>query len=124
MLPSTMDAPDHQQYRRLLNSGLSPKSVRGMEDMIRETAVRLISGFKNDGKCDFIKQYAEVLPICIFLGIVDLPQEDGEKLKYWSDRIVHLDESLPSVEAKRSEEHTSELQSLMRISYAVLCLNT
>src|SRR3546814_8618743 len=25
---------------------------------------------------------------------------------------------------KRSEEHTSELQSLMRISYAVFCLNT
>src|SRR3546814_9537938 len=27
-----------------------------------------------------------------------------------------------SVEAPRSEEHTSELQSLMRISYAVFCL--
>src|SRR3546814_7024920 len=27
-----------------------------------------------------------------------------------------------SVPAKRSEEHTSELQSLMRISYAVFCL--
>src|SRR3546814_3049231 len=26
-------------------------------------------------------------------------------------------------EAVRSEEHTSELQSLMRISYAVFCLN-
>src|SRR3546814_4120515 len=26
------------------------------------------------------------------------------------------------IEAERSEEHTSELQSLMRISYAVLCL--
>src|SRR3546814_1408589 len=26
--------------------------------------------------------------------------------------------------AYRSEEHTSELQSLMRISYAVFCLNT
>src|SRR3546814_4600534 len=26
------------------------------------------------------------------------------------------------VEIKRSEEHTSELQSLMRISYAVFCL--
>src|SRR3546814_9537719 len=25
---------------------------------------------------------------------------------------------------ERSEEHTSELQSLMRISYAVICLNT
>src|SRR3546814_4981358 len=28
----------------------------------------------------------------------------------------------PGVEAGRSEEHTSELQSLMRISYAVFCL--
>src|SRR3546814_1819714 len=29
----------------------------------------------------------------------------------------------PPVVARRSEEHTSELQSLMRISYAVFCLN-
>src|SRR3546814_7956168 len=28
----------------------------------------------------------------------------------------------PEADAARSEEHTSELQSLMRISYAVLCL--
>src|SRR3546814_10171297 len=31
---------------------------------------------------------------------------------------------LLTVSADRSEEHTSELQSLMRISYAVFCLNT
>src|SRR3546814_2928113 len=30
---------------------------------------------------------------------------------------------LPAVGTLRSEEHTSELQSLMRISYAVFCLN-
>src|SRR3546814_8592175 len=28
----------------------------------------------------------------------------------------------PKIKAMRSEEHTSELQSLMRISYAVFCL--
>src|SRR3546814_4122026 len=31
-------------------------------------------------------------------------------------------EGLSAPEAARSEEHTSELQSLMRISYAVFCL--
>src|SRR3546814_2447658 len=31
---------------------------------------------------------------------------------------------LPRDPAQRSEEHTSELQSLMRNSYAVFCLNT
>src|SRR3546814_1482224 len=30
--------------------------------------------------------------------------------------------ALPVLETSRSEEHTSELQSLMRISYAVFCL--
>src|SRR3546814_6647128 len=35
--------------------------------------------------------------------------------------VVRIDEGGMPVEA-RSEEHTSELQSLMRISYAVFCL--
>src|SRR3546814_8457587 len=40
--------------------------------------------------------------------------------KWWlPDEIVFVDE-LPHT--ARSEEHTSELQSLMRISYAVFCL--
>src|SRR3546814_2152014 len=33
-----------------------------------------------------------------------------------------LDLRLRGIETRRSEEHTSELQSLMRISYAVFCL--
>src|SRR3546814_4874104 len=35
---------------------------------------------------------------------------------------AHGRHALPIVLASRSEEHTSELQSLMRISYAVFCL--
>src|SRR3546814_9945797 len=34
------------------------------------------------------------------------------------------EETLTALDYHRSEEHTSELQSLMRISYAVLCLKT
>src|SRR3546814_2640113 len=30
--------------------------------------------------------------------------------------------AIPTAKGRRSEEHTSELQSLMRISYAVFCL--
>src|SRR3546814_2806009 len=36
--------------------------------------------------------------------------------------IAHIPRHDQSPCAKRSEEHTSELQSLMRISYAVFCL--
>src|SRR3546814_2543449 len=37
-------------------------------------------------------------------------------------RASDMEESLQSFFGGRSEEHTSELQSLMRISYAVFCL--
>src|SRR3546814_10093510 len=44
-----------------------------------------------------------------------------------SDRVTHqathwVARTALSVDHPRSEEHTSELQSLMRISYAVFCL--
>src|SRR3546814_6592608 len=38
--------------------------------------------------------------------------------------VEHLYARFPLRQLNRSEEHTSELQSLMRISYAVFCLKT
>src|SRR3546814_10345978 len=39
-----------------------------------------------------------------------------QNVQYYEKRVLNLDPPA------RSEEHTSELQSLMRISYAVFCL--
>src|SRR3546814_1329750 len=38
-----------------------------------------------------------------------------------TDLIASMDDAIDEMQ-KRSEEHTSELQSLMRLSYAVFCL--
>src|SRR3546814_6218426 len=46
-------------------------------------------------------------------GLVDEPREDVDQRRL--ARAIGAEQS-------RSEEHTSELQSLMRISYAVFCL--
>src|SRR3546814_11501430 len=41
----------------------------------------------------------------------------------WTRRLISLGQGESEFErSERSEEHTSELQSLMRISYAVFCL--
>src|SRR3546814_9945546 len=71
------------------------------------------------------------LPIGIesdFKGLVDLVENRaiiwleeslGAKFEY---RDIPDDMKDAAATARRSEEHTSELQSLMRISYAVFCL--
>src|SRR3546814_5224751 len=48
-----------------------------------------------------------------------IPLNDYPAVRRWPDRLC----ALPGwLDPFRSEEHTSELQSLMRISYAVFCL--
>src|SRR3546814_5807839 len=49
-----------------------------------------------------------------------LSRHHGPALEHarWRDRLAHG----AHLDLHRSEEHTSELQSLMRISYAVFCL--
>src|SRR3546814_4179413 len=56
------------------------------------------------------------LPICCPTGINVKPVQEDENLR---DQLT-ASRSRPS--GSRSEEHTSELQSLMRNSYAVFCL--
>src|SRR3546814_8260606 len=46
---------------------------------------------------------------------------DAEELQWDLDYLLSVWRAIADA---RSEEHTSELQSLMRISYAVICLNT
>src|SRR3546814_4018640 len=52
---------------------------------------------------------------------------DGERARVSDlvdqlDRVAVLDAAVAAAAVKRSEEHRSELQSLMRTSYAVFCL--
>src|SRR3546814_2789929 len=49
-----------------------------------------------------------------------LPREEAEDRVWRAINALNPPEALEAGE--RSEEHTSELQSLMRISYAVFCL--
>src|SRR3546814_7723325 len=55
---------------------------------------------------------------------VSLAKKTSETVSKFLDKSSKLSAHKIGVEIlKRSEEHTSELQSLMRITYAVFCLN-
>src|SRR3546814_2367753 len=54
--------------------------------------------------------------------VVNYVAQDSGFLDHWLPRLKTDTRSYVTVAFGRSEEHTSELKSLMRISYAVLCM--
>src|SRR3546814_2793166 len=63
-------------------------------------------------------------PSATFPGLLDELNRLAFEYR-WATRAIMLDKTDATkllTRIRRSEEHTSELQSLMRISYAVFCL--
>src|SRR3546814_6607249 len=84
---------------------------------LNSISLGLIRALENAGlKVGFFKPIAQPFPV----------DQGRERSCILVERTLNLTspEPLPleQVERQRSEEHTSELQSLMRLSYAVFCL--
>ena len=75
-----MDDPRHARIRRLVSKGLTPRTVRRLEDELRRRAGRLLDAVPDGEPIDFLVDVAAELPmqmICILLGI---PEADRHAL--------------------------------------------
>lgn len=88
LYPIFADPPQHAAYRALINPSFSPKAVAALESSARALAIRLIDDLKSRGQCDFVPDFAQHLPIEIFMSIVDVPPGDRNQLLEWSDGMV------------------------------------
>lgn len=86
--PINLDPPEQAKYRSLISPALSPKAVAALAVRAREQAVELIEGFYARGECDFVTEFAQHLPIGIFMAMVNVPTSDREMLMGWADQQV------------------------------------
>ena len=76
----TLDPPEHQAFRTFLNAGMTPKIFGGRSHFVRTLAQEIASTLAPAGRCEYISQMGDVLPLSVFLDLVDLPLSDREKL--------------------------------------------
>src|SRR3546814_5718087 len=94
------------------------KSVRALEDVMKDDKQILLVTQKNAADDDpAADEIFDVGTIGTVLQLLKLPDGTVKVLVEGGRRA-----RIKRYTATRSEEHTSELQSLMRISYAVFCL--
>lgn len=98
-IPLSLDPPVHRPYRKVLNDKLYGSAITPLEPKVRKLTAELIDGFAANGWCDFVREFAEKLPLRVFMQLVDLPVEHLPKLKHLADQFTRPDGSITPAQA-------------------------
>jgi len=75
-----MDPPDHGPLRKVIMPALTKAALEKLEDEARKAAIDLLVDMVPRGECEFFSEFAQVLPIVVFLDMMGLPLEDRHTL--------------------------------------------
>ncbi len=86
------EGEEHARLKRILLPILNPRRLRGLEPVVREITVDLIKQFKERGHCEFMSEFAYLLPIYTvfrFIGF-DPADDDLDQLARWSGNTFKI----------------------------------
>jgi cytochrome P450 len=69
----------------MITPAFRPNRVRELAQEARALAISLIEGFLPRGECEFIADFAQQLPIIVFLNMCELPLADRPRLMQWTN---------------------------------------
>jgi cytochrome P450 len=88
-----MDPPDHTRLRRLVQREFTRGRIAQWETIIEALSDELVDqliAFNGRADADIARDVATPLPVMVILDMLDIPREDREEFKQWSDQVVYL----------------------------------
>jgi cytochrome P450 len=88
-LPTETDPPYTQKLRAVLMPFLTAKRVEAMQPRMEALCRELIGGFRPNGRCDAVAQFARVYPVTIFMELFGLPADRREEFRQLANIFLH-----------------------------------
>ena len=82
------DDPEHRQMRALFDHAFRPSRIKQLDGFVDALAHRLIDGFLEQGRCDWVHSFAVPLPLIIIGHQMGAPEADIWRIKAWTDAWV------------------------------------
>jgi cytochrome P450 len=83
-MPLNENLPKHRRYRGLIDPFFTPAAVKKREPMVRKIINDLIDRWIDKGEIEFMKEFAEPLPMTVIAEFLGFPRMDLPQLKEWS----------------------------------------
>jgi cytochrome P450 len=89
LLPVEADRPSHTDYRRVLQPFFTPAAIAGRAGEVQGLCDSLIDRFVERGGCEFMSEFASILPNALVVSLMGLPQEMLPQFLAWEETVMH-----------------------------------
>ena len=103
-----MDPPEHRKYRAVASPFFSPRALRQLDSLVRETAQGLVDGLGREGECDFIAEIATQHPLKIIARILGVPESDEPFILKLTNELFGTEDP----EFQRSEDRRADIRAM------------
>ena len=113
------DPPVHTRLRRVVAAAFTPAAVRDWRQRITATTHELLDALPSDQPFDFMRGFAQLLPIRVICDILGMDAGDFDQAKAWSEAAACVVEPLASRAARASgAQAVAELTAFLRTQVA------
>jgi cytochrome P450 len=82
-----INGADHRRLRNLVNPALAPRAVDRYRPAMRDFLEQLLEALADDGRCEFIEDFAKPYPSLVIAEVMGAPLTDAPRLHHWSNMI-------------------------------------
>lgn len=93
-IPLQQDGAEHAMFRKAVMKGFASRFIIELEPRVRYVTRELIEELRPLGQCDFVTEFAEVLPLVIFLTLIGVPTDDRKHLRELGKQLTRPDGSM------------------------------
>lgn len=105
-----LDPPEHDRLRKFAQRAFTPKMIDARAGEVRELCDRLVDAFVNDGRCDFVEQFASRLPTQAVTRVVGAPDERTKDFVTYEEDTMAMISGAPTL--SREERLERSLRSV------------
>lgn len=78
---------DHRRLRGLVSKAFTPRMISGLRPFIRTRAQRLAEQIARAGKCEFVEDFGNPLPLAVMCELLGVPPEDYDTFRVWTTDV-------------------------------------
>jgi cytochrome P450 len=106
VIPLETDPPEHTAYREILAPLFTVHRIRPLEARIQLHATELVSAIRAKPECEYVTEFAKVLPTRVFLDMMGWPMSDAPMFLDWSEKLMRYIPGADADETRRQKEET------------------